>query len=196
MAGLAALCALAGVLPGAALDLIAPAVELAVGARTPPQLENPWLTLVPVAAGRSSYSGFLVLVFIAFGALASAWLVHRFASRRLRRGPAWDCGFPNADPATQYGGGSFAQPIRRVLGGTLLAARETVDIPQPGDLRPARHAARTEDLAWNRLYLPIGAAVGALATRLNALQFLTIRRYLSLVFVSLILLLLGLTIWN
>jgi formate hydrogenlyase subunit 3/multisubunit Na+/H+ antiporter MnhD subunit len=196
MTCLAALCALAGVLPGAALDLIAPAVELAVGARIPPQLENPWLTLVPVAAGRSSYSGFLVLVFIAFGALASAWLVHRFASRRLRRGPAWDCGFPNADPATQYGGGSFAQPIRRVLGGTLLAARETVDIPQPGDLRPARHAARTEDLAWNRLYLPIGAAVGALATRLNALQFLTIRRYLSLVFVSLILLLLGLTIWN
>jgi hypothetical protein len=196
MAGLAALCLLAGVLPGAVLDLIAPAVDLAVGGRIPPQLGNPWLTLVPVAAGRSSYSGFLVLVFIVFGALASAALVHRFASRRLRRSPAWDCGFPSADPATQYGGGSFAQPIRRVLGGTLLAARETVEMPPPGDLRPARHAVQTEDLAWTGLYLPVATAVGALATRLNALQFLTIRRYLSLVFVSLILLLLGLTIWN
>jgi hypothetical protein len=171
-------------------------VETALGGRIPPQLGNPWLTLVPVAEVRSSYSGFLVLVFILFGAAASAWLVHRFASRRLRRGPAWDCGFASADPTTQYGAGSFAQPIRRALGSTLLAARETVDMPPPGDLRPARHAAGTEDLAWSRLYLPVAEAVGAAATRLNALQFLTIRRYLSLVFVSLILLLLGLTIWN
>lgn len=36
----------------------------------------------------------------------------------------------------------------------------------------------------------------SITTRLNALQFLTIRQYLSLVFASLILLLLGLAIWN
>ncbi len=196
MAGLALLCLLAGVVPGAVLDLIAPAVELATGGRLPVQMHNPWLTLVPVAEVRSSYSGFLVLVFIAVSAGAAAWLVHRFASRRLRRAPAWDCGFPSSDPVTQYGGGSFAQPIRRVLGGALLGARETVEMPPPGDLGPARYAVRTEDLAWSRVYLPIAAGVGALATRLNALQFLTIRRYLSLVFVLLILLLVGLTIWN
>lgn len=196
MAGLAVLCGLAGVLPGAVLDLLAPAVEVAAGGRLPPQLGNPWLTLVPVPEVRSSYSGFLVFVFVAVCGFGAAWLVHRFASRRVRRGPAWDCGFPGDEPITQYGGGSFAQPIRRVLGGTLLAARETVEMPPPGDLRPARHAARTEDPAWTRIYLPVGAAVGAAALRLNALQFLTIRRCLSLVFVSLILLLLGLTLWN
>lgn len=196
MALLAALCVLAGILPGVVLDLIGPAVEQASAARIPAQAGNAWATLVPVAAGRSSYSGLLVLLFITFGASTAAWLVHRLASRRLRRDPAWDCGFPGADPASQYGAGSFAQPIRRALGSTLLAAREQVEMPPPGDPRPARHVAHSEDLAWERLYLPLAAGVGAVAGRMNALQFLTIRRYLGLVFVSLILLLLGLALWN
>lgn len=78
----------------------------------------------------------------------------------------------------------------------MLAARETVTIPPPGDMAAARHRARTEDLAWTRIYLPLVTAVGFVARRFNALQFLTIRRYLGLVFGSLILLLTGLTIWN
>jgi formate hydrogenlyase subunit 3/multisubunit Na+/H+ antiporter MnhD subunit len=196
MSVLAGLCALAGIMPGAILDLISPTVNAMLGGRLPPQLGEPWLTLVPIAESRSTYSGLLVLLFITFSASVSAWLVHRYASRALRRGPAWDCGFPQADPATQYGAGSFAQPLRRVLGTTLLLAREEVDMPEPGDIRPARHSVHTTDLAWRGLYLPIAATVGALATRLNGLQFLTIRRYLSLVFLSLILLLVGLTIWN
>ena len=195
MGGLALLCVLAGIVPGFLIDLVAPAVELAVGARVPMQAGNSWFTVVPVAEVRSSYSGFLVMTFIAISGGASAWLVHHLASRRLRRAPAWDCGFPNADPVTQYGGGSFAQPIRRVMA-PVLAARETVTIPPPGDMAAARHRARTEDLAWTRIYLPLVTAVGFVARRFNALQFLTIRRYLGLVFGSLILLLTGLTIWN
>jgi len=196
MAGLALLCLFGGILPGAVLDTLAPAVGLATGGRIPPQLGNSWATLVPVTAGQSSYSGLLVLAFITFGAMTSAWLVHRLASHRLRRGPAWDCGFPLTDGRSQYSAGGFSQPIRRALGGTLVAAREHVVMPPPGDMRPARHAAESGDVAWMRLYLPAAAAVGGLATRLNTLQFLTIRRYLGLVFVSLILLLVGLTQWN
>ena len=40
------------------------------------------------------------------------------------------------------------------------------------------------------------AAIEFAAARANGLQFLTIRRYLGLVFASLILLLVGLAIWN
>jgi hydrogenase-4 component B len=196
MAVLAALCVLAGLAPGAVLDLMGPAVSAMLDGRLPPQIGQPWLTLVPVAESRSTYSGLLVLLFIAFGGSASAWLVHRYASRALRRGPAWDCGFPQADPMTQYGAGSFAQPLRRVLGTTLMQAREEVDMPEPGDPRPAHYRVHTADLVWQTLYVPIAAGIGTLATRLNGLQFLTIRRYLSLVFLSLILLLLGLTLWN
>ena len=175
---------------------MAPAVSAMLDGRLPPQIGQPWLTLVPIAESRSTYSGLLVLLFIAFGGSASAWLVHRYASRALRRGPAWDCGFPQADPMTQYGAGSFAQPLRRVLGTTLMQAREEVDMPEPGDPRPAHYRVHTADLVWQGLYVPIAAGVGTLATRLNGLQFLTIRRYLSLVFLSLILLLLGLTLWT
>ena len=195
MGGLAALCVLAGILPGVLIDLVAPAVGQLTEARMPAQEANSWFTLIPVAEMRSSYSGFLVMLFIAISGGATAWLVHRLASRRLRRSAAWDCGFPNADPVTQYGAGSFAQPIRRVMA-PLLAARETVVMPPPGDMAPARHEAQTEDLAWSRLYRPLIAAIEAATTGMNVLQFLTIRRYLALVFASLILLLTGLTIWN
>ncbi|TCO69400.1 hydrogenase 4 subunit B [Rhodovulum euryhalinum] len=195
MAGLALLCVLAGVVPGLLIDLIAPAIDLVLGARMPAQADNAWFTLVPVAEVQSSYSGFLVMVFVAISGGAAAAAVYRFSSRRTRRAPAWDCGFPDADPITQYGAGSFAQPIRRVMA-PMIAARETVIMPPPGDMGPARHSVVTEDLAWTRLYLPLSALVGLAATRLNALQFLTIRRYLALVFASLILLLTGLTIWN
>jgi len=196
MAVLAALCVLAGIAPGAVLDLMGPAVSAMLDGRLPRQIGQPWLTLVPIAETRSTYSGLLVLIFIAFSASVASWLVHRYASQALRRAPAWDCGFPQSDPMTQYGGGSFAQPLRRVLGTTLMRASEQVDMPEPGDPRPASHSVQTTDLVWHGLYLPIAAAVGALSTRLNGLQFLTIRRYLSLVFLSLILLLLGLTLWN
>jgi len=195
MGGLAILCALAGIVPGVLIDLVAPAVELAVGSRVSIQAGNAWFTLVPVAEVRSSYSGFLVMAFIVISGGAAASLVHRLASRKLRRSLAWDCGFPDTDPVTQYGAGSFAQPIRRVMG-PLIAARESVIMPPPGDRSPARHEACTEDLAWTRLYRPLIVAIGSATTRMNTLQFLTIRRYLSLVFVSLILLLTGLTIWN
>jgi len=196
MAVLAALCVLAGIAPGAMVDLMGPAVAAMVDGGLPQQIGRPWLTLVPVAETRSTYSGLLVLVFIAVSASLAAWLVHRYASKALRRGPAWDCGFPQADALTQYGAGSFAQPLRRVLGTTLLRARESVDMPAPGDPRPARLEVRTTDVVWTWLYLPVASAVGTLSARLNVLQFLTIRRYLSLVFLSLILLLLGLTLWN
>ena len=54
---------------------------------------------------------------------------------------------------------------------------------------------RLRDLIWDALYAPIAGAVELVADRLNRLQFLTIRRYLSLVFVALVALLLVLAIW-
>ncbi len=196
MAILAALCVFAGVFPGLFLDAMAPAVHGMLGSRLPLQAAQPWLTLVPITESRSTYNGLLVLVFIAVSASVAAWVVHRFASRRLRRAPAWDCGFPNADPVTQYGAGSFAQPVRRVLGTILLRSREDVTMPAPGDLSPARHVVRSRDLIWEEIYLRIAAVITFIAMRMNRLQFLTIRRYLSLVMISLVILLVVLALWN
>jgi hypothetical protein len=63
-------------------------------------------------------------------------------------------------------------------------------------MRPARLEVRLDDIVWDVLYAPLTGAVGALADHLNMLQFLTIRRYLSLVFVALVALLLVIAIWR
>ena len=123
-------------------------------------------------------------------------LVHRFGSRAARRSPAWDCGFPDPRPETQYTASSFAQPIRRVFGTLVFQARDKVDMPAPGDMRAASIHRTLRDLIWEGLYAPIGAAVGATAERMNILQFLSIRRYLGFVFVALILLLMALALWQ
>lgn len=195
MGMLAALCVLAGVLPGMVIDAISPLVQATLAGRLPLQADEAWFTIVPIAEGRSSYSGMLVLLFITVSAFGAAWAVHRFASRRVRRAPAWDCGFPDASPFTQYSAGGFAQPLRRVLGADILGASETVEMPAPGDTRPATLRVHVTDPVWERVYAPIAGVVIGLATRMNRLQFLTIRRYLSMVFLSLIVLLLGLMLW-
>lgn len=195
MLGLAGLCVLAGILPGVVIDAVAPAVQALVDARMPPQAGTAWLSIIPVAESRSSYNGLLVLLFVLGSAGLMALLIHRFASRTVRRGPAWDCGFPDAGLRTQYSASSFAQPIRRVFGTTLFGARERIAMPPPGDLRPARFVLRIVDPAWEGLYLPLARGVWRLSGRMDALQYLSIRRYLGLVFGALVLLLLVLALW-
>ena len=185
---------LAGILPGFVIDALSPVTTLLVGNQMPEQATVPWLSIVPVAASRSSYNGLLVFVFIALSASLTAFVVHRLGSRAARRGPAWDCGFPDPSPVTEYTAASFAQPIRRVFGTLVFRAQESVDMPAPGDMRPARIEVKLRDLVWDSLYLPISSGVAAIADQLNSVQFLTIRRYLTLVFVTLIGLLVALAV--
>ena len=51
------------------------------------------------------------------------------------------------------------------------------------------------DLVWEFIYAPLEGAVLYAAERLNVLQFLTIRSYLSLVFAALVLLLVLVATW-
>ncbi|MBI3275332.1 MAG: hydrogenase 4 subunit B [Methylocystis sp.] len=191
----AALCLVAGIAPGLFIDALAPVVKSLVGDRMPAQLGIEWLSIVPIAESRSSYNGLLVFVFIVFSALVAAQIIHRFGSHALRRGPAWDCGYPDPSPATQYTASSFAQPIRRILGGVAFGARERVDMPAPGDARAARLDITIRDRAWDVLYTPIARGVEFGADQLNQLHFLTIRGYLSLVFVALVGLLFVVAAW-
>jgi hydrogenase-4 component B len=191
----AGLCMVVGMVPGFAIDGFAPVVQDLVGAAIPEQAAVPWLSIVPVAESRSSYNGLLVFLFIGLSASLAAYAIHRLASRALRRAPAWDCGFPDPSPATQYTADSFAQPIRRVFGRIVFQARERVDMPSPGDARPARLTVTLRDLVWDTIYAPVDDVVWFAAERLNHLQFLTIRKYLSLVFVALVALLLAVSLW-
>jgi hydrogenase-4 component B len=195
MFSFATLCLFAGILPGLFIDALAPVVQSLIGDRMPVQTGVAWLSIVPIAEGRSSYNGLLVFLFMIISGAIAAIAIHRLASDKLRRGPAWDCGYPDASPLTQYTAGSFAQPIRRVFGTVVFRARETVEMPPPGDPRPARFRVALHDPIWDALYAPVTDAITATAERLNHLQFLTIRQFLSLVFAALVILLLVLALW-
>ena len=195
MMTLAALCLIAGIFPGLFIDALAPVASILVGGRMPAQAGNAWLSIAPVAQSRSSYNGLLVFLFIVISASLAASFIHRFASDALRRAPPWDCGAPDASPATQYSAESFAQPIRRVFGGVAFVVRERIDMPSPGETRPARFDLRLSDRIWDALYEPLVGFVERTSLRLDHLQFLTIRQYLSVVFGALVTLLVVLASW-
>jgi formate hydrogenlyase subunit 3/multisubunit Na+/H+ antiporter MnhD subunit len=195
MALLATACLFLGILPGFAIDALAPVTHLVTGGRMPVQAGVEWLSIVPIVESRSSYNGLLVFLFIAASGMIGAYGIHRLASDKIRRSAIWDCGFPDASPVTQYSADSFAQPIRRVFGTLVFRAREVGEMPEPNSTRPARFAAIVHDPIWDTLYAPLSGFIGFATEKLNVLQFLTIRRYLSLVFAALVLLLLVLAAW-
>jgi hydrogenase-4 component B len=186
---------LAGIFPSVVIDAIAPVARGLTGARMPVQLSDAWMTITPMQAARSSYNGLLVFGFVTASILLAIGVVHR-VSRGVRRGPAWDCGFPDPTTMSQYSASSFAQPFRRVFGTVVFQAKETVTMPPPGDNRAATIVRRLRDPLWDSIYVPLGQGVGWIADRANRLQFLTIRRYLGFVFAALVVLLMALTIWQ
>ncbi|MBI5111963.1 MAG: hydrogenase 4 subunit B [Rhodovulum sp.] len=196
MLTLAWICLAAGTLPGFVIDALAPVARDLTGSALPAQASLPWLSIVPIAESRSSYNGLIVFFFLVASGSFTAIAVHRVASRRTRRAPAWDCGYPLDSPLTQYSGASFAMPIRRVFATVTFGVHETVDMPRPGEMRPARFRLRVRDPAWRFFYGPLARLVERAARRLNRLQFLTIRRYLALVFAALVVLMLVVAAWR
>jgi hydrogenase-4 component B len=193
MFGLAAACGIAGLFPGVFTNLLGPAARMLTSGQMPVQaVLSP---LAPIAASHNTYSGFAIAACLIAALGLTAIAIHLVANRTTRRGPAWDCGFPDPNPVTQYTAGSFAQPIRRVFATMAFRARETVMMPRPGETRAAQFHVKLWDPAWDVLYAPIGTAVNFLADRFNAFQYLTIRRYLGMVFIALVFLLTVLAIW-
>ena len=194
MAGLSLALVLLGLLPGVAVGWLEPALRLLTGAgmagragpwQMAPQLQTP------------GYPPLLVALLLALSAIAAAiWLLRRPGTIGSRASPAWDCGFsaapawlPFGDPLTQYGPDGFAQPIRRALATPLLSVTEMLDMPLPGDARPAQIIVTSHDPAVRLLFVPLARLRGWLSARADLLQVLTARRALSLLFAVLVALL-------
>ncbi len=194
--GLAALCVIFGILPGPVLRALGPVVTGRLGSAGVPQVSlSAGLSVSPIPGAPPHYAGLALGFALAIFMLLPALLLRRRGAPP-RRGPAWDCGFPDPSPATQYSAGGFAAPIRRVFGPLVFAARERVEMPPPGALTPAHFEVRLRDLVWEGIYRPPIRLVLALADRLNPLQFLTVRRYLGIVFGLLAALLLVVALWT
>jgi formate hydrogenlyase subunit 3/multisubunit Na+/H+ antiporter MnhD subunit len=191
MAFLATLCICGGLFGSVMVAVIAPLLVQLIGLELPGTGAGPTIfSLVPFGPVRSIYDAPIIALFVALSASLITLFIHWVSNRRVRRAPAWDCGFPDASPITQYSASSFSQPLRRVYGRLAFAATETVEMPEPGDPRPAVLHVRLTDYVWQWLYAAPAAAVRSAGSSLNFLQFLTVRRYLVLMFTALIALLL------
>ncbi|HHI81725.1 MAG TPA: hydrogenase 4 subunit B [Rhizobiales bacterium] len=197
MAVLAFLCLLIGILPSLAVDVLRPVSQLLTFATLPPQDIGPApLSLVPFANGRSSYNGMIIFAFLLISGGLTAWFIHRFASRAIGFGDAWDCGHEEDNRAAQYTAASFSQPIRRVFGAHVFRAREHVEMPPPGSPAPAVFESSMTDPALFFVLRPLSRLLEAASRRSDVLQQLTIRRYLALVFMWVVVLLIAVAAWN
>ena len=181
----AALCLLAGILPGYFIDALAPVIQALVGARMPRQDELDWLTIVPIAQSRSSYNGLLLFVFIALAAGLAADVIHRWASAATRRPRRGIAAFPmRARPRSTPPAASAADP--RVFGTVVFRAREEVTCRRPATRARAASTSRCTTSSGTSCTSRPARLVSFAAERLNQVQFLTIRAYLTLVFGALV----------
>ncbi len=190
LAVLAVLCVVLGAIPVTVTEALDGVIQPLTGVHFSVSADLGWPFLSPVGSTRGAYSGtVLVMTGLALFGLAIL-VVHRLGTRAVRRADAWDCGHVEDNPATQYTGQSFAQPLRRAFAATLFHAREEVEMPEPGDIAPAIHRVTMIDPVWDGFYAPLGRVIDAIADRVNRLQFLTVRGYLLMMFGTLVFLLL------
>jgi len=144
-----------------------------------------WLLLAPVNADRSSYSPIIFLLVIVAVVLLTIQIVHRQYHGRLRKGPAWDCGFPLQTPRMQDTAEGFGQPIRQVFEPFFRIERT---LPSPFDAKP-KYEVTLGDHFWHWLYLPIARGAEALARLVGFIQQGRISVYLTYSFCTLLALL-------
>jgi formate hydrogenlyase subunit 3/multisubunit Na+/H+ antiporter MnhD subunit len=185
MLWLAAGCVALGILPAQGLEALAPVTERLVGASLEP---GTWL-LAPVSVERAAYGPLFFLAGVG-AAVALAWvLVRRLYHGRLRRAPAWDCGFPWQGARMQDTAEGFGQPVRQIFE-PFYRMRRT--LPSAFDARP-RYAVEVGDHFWHWLYLPAARAVDATARFVGRLQQGRIAIYLLYSFATVIAVLLWVT---
>jgi hydrogenase-4 component B len=112
-------------------------------------------------------------------------VVRWFYNGRLRRAPAWDCGFVRLDARMQDTAEGFGQPIRQLFEPFFAMERE---LPSPFDRTP-RYRVIIGDRFWRALYQPLGPIVQWIADAFSWLQQGRISTYLMYSFVTLVVML-------
>jgi formate hydrogenlyase subunit 3/multisubunit Na+/H+ antiporter MnhD subunit len=184
---LAALCVGLGLLPVQGIALIDDVIAPLFGTRLAGSAAGgSWLLLAPISAERASYSPLAFLAAL-LAVTALVWLVvRRLFHGRIRRAPAWDCGFPLQTPRMQDTAEGFGQPVRQVFEPFFRMERE---LPSPFDAAP-KYRVKVEDHLWHWLYLPVARLVDRSTAAVAMLQRGRISVYLMYSFATLLLLLL------
>lgn len=174
-------CVLLGVLPVFVLRWLEAASVQLLGASLGERLASWWL-LSPISAERASYGPVALLAGLAVMVALTALIVRHFYHARVRRSPAWDCGFGRLDARMQDTAEGFGQPIRRIFAPFFAITRT---VPAPPDREPV-YAVRIDDPLWAWLYRPIGRAVQSIADHIAGLQRGKVATYLLYSFLTLL----------
>ncbi len=177
-------CVVLGLVPVFVIQQIDLVTQMLIGQGLGNQAGG-WLFLTPVDTERASYSPVYFLLAVLGVMLVTALAVRRFYHGRLRRGPAWDCGFPAQTARMQDTAEGFGQPIRQIFEPFFKIERE---MPSAFDTHPRYHG-RSDDRIWFALYLPIKRITEKLSSWAALLQHGRIHLYLSYTFVTLVVLL-------
>ena len=176
-------CVALGLLPSQVVALLAKVpAQLGFAATTP---ASSWWHFVPVPARQAAYAPLVFLLAIVGTVFVTLWIVSYFYHRRVRRGPAWDCGFGRQDARMQDTAEGFGQPIRHIFTSFFAMQRE---LPAPFDRAP-RYRVVIGDRLWQMLYLPLANLVQRLAESVAWLQQGRIATYLLYSFATLLVLL-------
>ena len=184
MGWLAAICIALGLFPVVVLRLLDRVNQTLLGATLGEHAAS-WWAITPVAADRASYSPLVFAAGIVISIVMTFLLVRRLYHGRIRRGPAWDCGFPDQTPRMQDTAEGFGQPIRHIFGPFFRIQRL---LPAPSDTAP-KYALQLGDRWWDWLYTPIVRAVETIARWVGLLQQGRISLYLLYSFLTLLILL-------
>ena len=183
MTWLAIGCVLLGVLPSQVIGRLGGVSQELLGVSLPAGTE--WWLLVPLDERSVSYGPLPILLLGLVIVGLTVFLVQRLYHRRLRRGPAWDCGFERLDTRMQDTAEGFGQPIRHIFQPFFLISRQ---LPGPFDTAP-RYQVTVVDRVWRAGYEPVSQAVRRLADLFAILQQGRIATYLLYSFVTLVVLL-------
>jgi hydrogenase-4 component B len=185
LAALAVGCVLLGVFPTTVIGAIDHVNGLLLDTNVSAAGQSTWLLLAPIATGRSSYSPLIMLAVIVAVVVITMRVVHRVWHGRVRRAPAWDCGFPLRTARMQDTAEGFGQPIRQVFEPFFRMERH---LPSSFDEEP-RYQVRATDRLWEWLYLPIVRAADAVGRLAGLIQRGRIAIYLTYSFLTLLALL-------
>ncbi len=184
---LAGLTLALGVLPSTVIGYIDAATRQLLGTGLADQVrEHGWWMLAPISAEQASYQPLVFLVTIVMAGLLGRALVRRLYHGRLRRTPAWDCGYVFQGPRAQDTAEGFSQPIRRIFEPMFRMERH---FPTIRDAQPY-YSVKVEDHLWHWLYLPLAKLVNGVSALITGLQGGRIAIYLLYSFLTLIVLLL------
>ncbi len=145
----------------------------------------PWWLLEPIPERQASYAPLVFFAVMMAVVVLSIYAVRLFYHQRIRKSPAWDCGFGGLNSRMQDTAEGFGQPIRHLFQPFFAIVRQ---LPGPFDRAPKYHL-EIYDRFWLRLYEPLGALVRYVADRVAWLQQGRISTYLLYSFVTLVVLL-------